>query len=262
MQSSSKSANQTPPIFPRLWEIDALRGIAIIQMVFYHFMWDLNYFGLFKANMLQGPWQIFARGIATQFLLILGLSLTISYHRTRQKAEQPRLFGKYLRRSAQVFGLGMVITVATYFFIGAGYVRYGILHLLGSSVILAYPFLGRNRWLSLWAGAAAIIAGWGLKSVVVSWPWLIWLGVRQTGIYMVDYYPLLPWGGAGAGRSIRRLHPLSAGTAYFFPAKLGTNQAGAHVTFFGPPFSINLSTSPACFDGTVDRAGLWPDLVI
>jgi uncharacterized membrane protein len=195
MQSSSKSANQTPPIFPRLWEIDALRGIAIIQMVFYHFMWDLNYFGLFKANMLQGPWQIFARGIATQFLLILGLSLTLSYHRAGQKAEQPRLFGKYLRRSAQVFGLGMVITVATYFFIGAGYVRYGILHLLGTSVILAYPFLGRNRWLSLWAGAAAIIAGWGLKSVVVSWPWLIWLGVRQTGIYMVDYYPLLPWGG-------------------------------------------------------------------
>jgi len=194
-----KPANQptttSPPAAPRLWEIDALRGIAIIQMVFYHFMWDLNYFGLFKATMLQGPWQIFARSIASQFLLILGLSLTLSYRRAAQKAEQPRLWGKYLRRGLEIFGLGMLITIATYFFIGAGYVRYGILHLLGSCVILAYPFLGRNRWLSLWAGAAIIIAGWGLQSIVVSWPWLIWLGVRQAGLYMVDYYPLLPWGG-------------------------------------------------------------------
>jgi uncharacterized membrane protein len=26
-------------------------------------------------------------------------------------------------------------------------------------------------------------------------PWLLWLGIRQMGRYMVDYYPLLPWFG-------------------------------------------------------------------
>jgi uncharacterized membrane protein len=26
-------------------------------------------------------------------------------------------------------------------------------------------------------------------------PWLLWLGVKQLGRYMVDFYPLLPWFG-------------------------------------------------------------------
>jgi uncharacterized membrane protein len=29
--------------------------------------------------------------------------------------------------------------------------------------------------------------------LVVTFPWLIWLGVKQIGVYMVDFYPLLPW---------------------------------------------------------------------
>ncbi|MCA9869819.1 MAG: DUF1624 domain-containing protein, partial [Anaerolineae bacterium] len=29
----------------RLWEIDALRGIAIIMMVVYHLLWDLSSMG-------------------------------------------------------------------------------------------------------------------------------------------------------------------------------------------------------------------------
>nr|HIK01074.1 DUF1624 domain-containing protein [Candidatus Undinarchaeales archaeon ERR594346 U_76725] len=29
----------------RLWEIDALRGIAISAMIIFHFLFDLNYFG-------------------------------------------------------------------------------------------------------------------------------------------------------------------------------------------------------------------------
>ncbi|MCB0235945.1 MAG: DUF1624 domain-containing protein, partial [Anaerolineae bacterium] len=31
----------------RLWEIDALRGIAIIMMVIYHLLWDLSSMGGF-----------------------------------------------------------------------------------------------------------------------------------------------------------------------------------------------------------------------
>lgn len=179
----------------RLWEVDTLRGVAIILMVFYHFTWDLVYFGWSQANLLVGPWQWFARGIATIFIFVLGVSLTLSDARETQRLGQPPSFMKYLGRGGKVFGLGLIVTVSTYFFIGHGFVIFGILHLLGAAIILAYPFLRSNRWVSLGAGLLVIVAGMLVDSWVVSYPWLIWLGIKQASRYMVDYYPLLPWFG-------------------------------------------------------------------
>ena len=179
----------------RLWEVDTLRGVAIVLMVFYHFVWDLNYFGLYAANMLTGPWQVFARSIATLFIFLVGVSLTLSYNRAVRQSEHPGLFKKFLLRGAKIFGWGLVITVATYLFIGRGFVIFGILHLIGASIILAYPFLRWNRWASLAAGLVVIALGVYVDRFVVTFPWLIWLGIKQIGVYMVDFYPLLPWFG-------------------------------------------------------------------
>ena len=179
----------------RLWEVDALRGVAVVLMVIYHFTWDLVYFGLYQANLLVGPWQWFARGIATIFIFVMGVSLTLSDTREWERRGQPPAFTKYLLRGGKVFGLGLLVTVATYFFIGRGFVIFGILHLLGLSIMLDYPFLRINRWVSLLAGLGVIAAGMYVDTLVVAYPWLIWLGVKQAGIYMVDYYPVLPWFG-------------------------------------------------------------------
>jgi uncharacterized membrane protein len=180
----------------RLWEIDTLRGIAIVLMICFHFVWDLDHFAGYEVNVLSAPWQTFARSIASLFIFVMGVSLTLSYNRAKQQAGHSALFIKYLRRGGQIFGLGMVITVGTYFFFeGQGFVIFGILHLLGLSIILAYPFLRYNKWVSLLAGLLAIGLGIYLNGLVVSFPWLIWLGVRQAGVNMVDYYPLLPWFG-------------------------------------------------------------------
>ncbi len=179
----------------RLWEVDALRGVAIVLMVFYHFVWDLNYFGLLQITILGTGWQSFARSIATLFIFVMGVSLTLSYSREKQRTGQTRLFKKYFWRGAKIFGWGLMITVATYFFIGRNFVVFGILHLLGASIILAYPFLKLNKWVSLLAGLVVIGAGIYVDPLVANWPWLIWLGVKQAGRSMVDYYPVLPWFG-------------------------------------------------------------------
>ncbi len=179
----------------RLWEIDTLRGIAIVEMVFFHFMWDLNFFRVYQTDILGTAWQSFARNIAATFIFVMGVSLTLSYTRYQEKNEPVAPFSKYFRRGAQVFGLGMLITVATYFFIGRGFVVFGILHLLGASIILAYPFLPLTRWVSLVTGLIFIGLGIYFDRLLAPFPWLIFLGIKQRGFYMVDYYPLFPWFG-------------------------------------------------------------------
>lgn len=175
--------------------MDAHRGFAIVLMIFYHFMWDLSFFGLYRGNILGTGWQSFARFIATNFIFVMGVSLTLSYNSYRRKTGQFPPFQKYLWRGGIVFGLGLVITIATYFFIGRGFVIFGILHLLGASIIVAALFLRLNKWLTLLTGIACIGAGIYVDGLLVSHPWLLWLGVKQRGIYMVDYYPMLPWFG-------------------------------------------------------------------
>ena len=46
-----------------------------------------------------------------------------------------------MKRSLWIFGLAMGVTLVTYFFIREGFIVFGVLHLIGVSLLLAYPFL-------------------------------------------------------------------------------------------------------------------------
>lgn len=182
------------PSPPRYWEVDTLRGIAIVLMIFYHFMWDLSFFGVAQVDMLSSGWQTFARSIGSTFIFVMGVSLTLSDAAYQQKTGQTAGFGKYLRRGLKILAWGMVITIATYFAIGPGFVIFGILHLLGAAIILAFPFL-RSRWAALTGALVFIAAGFYIDTLLWSQPWGLWLGIKQVGRGMVDYYPLIPWFG-------------------------------------------------------------------
>ncbi|NJN93088.1 MAG: DUF1624 domain-containing protein [Anaerolineales bacterium] len=118
--SSPHPRPTSSPPSARLWEVDTLRGFDIILMIIYHLIWDLVYFGLYQADLLGSSWQWFPRLIATIFIFVMGLSLTLSDTRERQRRGQSPGFKKYLWRGGKIFGLGLIITVATYFFIGRG----------------------------------------------------------------------------------------------------------------------------------------------
>ena len=176
----------------RLWEVDSVRGIAIIMMLISNLLFDLFLFKGF-TEFYSGFWMYFARATAALFILIAGLSLTLSYSRVRKKSRGYKI-RKYVRRGLWIFTIGILITIATYFVIGNDFVLFGILHLIGLGIILAYPFL-RYKVLNLVTGIIIIIIGLMLPIFIVDFPWLVWLGLQYPGFNSVDYVPVFPWFG-------------------------------------------------------------------
>jgi uncharacterized membrane protein len=179
----------------RFWEVDAARGVAILMMVVYHLMYDLYYFGGYPIESTSGFWARFADATAGSFLFLVGVSLAISYARASAGRPGRSLFGKYLLRGVRIFAYGMVLT-AVFLLLGIGVVAFGILHLIGVSIILAYPLLN-YRYANLLLGLCIIAAGVyvRLQGFSSESPWLLPFGVVPEDLLMPDYRPLLPWFG-------------------------------------------------------------------
>jgi len=160
----------------RFWEIDFTRGTALVMMLASNFITDLQFFTNY-SNFAQFWWW-FARIIAFIFIFLVGLSLNISYARAKQEGKAN--FSKFLKRGLFILALGLLITVVTYFAIPQAYIRFGVLHLIGLSIILAYPFLNWKKGIALWIGLSLIVIG---------------LLLPAPSFSSVDYFPLLPWFG-------------------------------------------------------------------
>ena len=178
----------------RFWEVDLLRGIAILLMVLYHFAFDLDYFGLVKIDVKSGVFLTIARLAVTLFLLLVGLSLYLSLSRAVRLGRQDQFKKRLFRRSAWILALALGITIVTYLLLGRGYIIFGALHMIGLSLPLAYPFLrlGRKNFI---LGSILIILGWYVQDISVDHYWLLWLGIAPPDFYSLDYIPLLPWFG-------------------------------------------------------------------
>ena len=84
----------------RYWLLDSLRGLAIINMIAYHLMWDLVYIYGVKAiwYMSEGAY-IWQQAICHTFILLSGFCFSLGR--------------KHLRRGLTVFAVGCVISLVT-----------------------------------------------------------------------------------------------------------------------------------------------------
>ena len=178
----------------RFWEIDFFRGIAVIMMIIFHFLYDLNYFGIYKINLNSSYFQIYIYSGATFFILLVGVSLSLNYTRLKNEKTGKELLFKYLMRGLKIFVLGLFITLISWIYLDEGFVIFGALHCIGISIMLAYSFLN-FRYLNLLFGIILIILGIILRNMTFDFSWLVWLGFMPSTFYTIDYFPLLPWFG-------------------------------------------------------------------
>lgn len=166
----------------RIWEIDYIRGTAIILMIAFHTVVDLTDFFSYNISYLSGFWFYIGKLSALLFILTAGISSTLN-NKT------------LLKHGFKVLLCGMILTIITYIYNPSTYIRFGILHLLGCS-IMSYTFLSSLRaiWL-LMAGMILFVIGYAFTPAIVASPYLLPLGLVTSSFASIDYYPLIPWYG-------------------------------------------------------------------
>jgi len=179
----------------RFWELDAIRGIALLAMILFHVLFIMIDNQLIEINLYNTFWWSYARFTASIFVTLVGICLTISYQKAQSRLAAPQLQAKFILRGLKLIGMGLLITLITFFlFSSERAVYFGILHLLGLSIIIAY-FLIRYTYLNLILGCLILLGGFFLGTIQFDFYWGLWLGLRPTTYYPVDYLPLLPWFG-------------------------------------------------------------------
>jgi len=178
----------------RFIEIDLARGIAVVMMVVYHLLFDLWFFSLYPVPVTSGFWKYFAVATASLFLLLVGISVTISGAHAEKTLSTRDFYLKFFKRGLMILAIAAGITVVTWWYLGGdGFIVFGILHLIGFSIILS-PVLFHRGKKTLLAGAFVIAVG--IMIMQVRGPaFLIPLGIFPESFYSVDYTPVFPWFG-------------------------------------------------------------------
>lgn len=173
----------------RIWELDALRGLCILGVVIVHLLFDLvELYGI--LNWQYPQWFAFVKdwgGII--FILLSGVCVTLGHHS--------------VRRGLIVFACGMVCTAVTWYMTKLGFdseiiIYFGVLHCLGTCMILWATYKNMPWWSLLVHGIALAALGLYLDNQLMSYQmyvnshYLMPLGLFWRGFASSDYFPLLP----------------------------------------------------------------------
>lgn len=163
----------------RIWEIDLLKALAIILMITFHTVFDLNQFVGINIEYQSGFWYWVGKISALIFIFLAGISGGFSK--------------STVRRGIKVFLFGMAITLVTYILFKEQYTRFGILHLLGVGMVL-FPVLKRMNNIFLFLTAVLIaFAAIPVKHILAETGLLLPFGIMYSGFATLDYYPLVPY---------------------------------------------------------------------
>jgi uncharacterized membrane protein len=156
-RASSIARARTAVAHPtRIEGLDALRGLAIVAMIVYHFCFDLRYFGLARWD-FEHDWRwLTARTlILSSFLLIAGVSAVLGARR--------RDLMHWLRHVGRIAAAALLVTAGSYVMFPRSFIWFGVLHAIAVSQFLARPLIARPR-LAAAIGVVVIVAGANTES--------------------------------------------------------------------------------------------------
>jgi len=194
MSAARSAAGIAAPAIParmrsaRVPGIDAIRGVALLAMVAYHFCFDLRYYGVIRADFEHDPFWLGARTlILSSFLLLAGVSLVLAEENGGSRA-------RFSRHVATIAGCALLVSASSYLLFPRTFIWFGVLHAIAMTLVLARPLV-RHPVAALIAGIIVIVAGTAFSHPLFDRWTLGWIGFMTAKPYTEDYVPLFPWAG-------------------------------------------------------------------
>lgn len=165
----------------RIWELDFLRGIALLMMIYFHLIYDLKEFYYLPISYESGINFYIGKGSAILFMLISGISSSLSKSN--------------IKRGLRVLGFALILTVVTHLYNPLYGIKFGILHFLGVSMLLSPLFIKADKYALVLLGTSVLFLGNFVSNISTSMGFLFPLGITNGPFNSSDYYPLVPWFG-------------------------------------------------------------------
>jgi uncharacterized membrane protein len=182
----------------RYYFFDELRGFFIILICLYHLMYDLAFIYPTRLGLsLYEKFGGYSILLASPFIIICGVSCFFSRSN--------------LKRGLILIGISAVITIATLYFLPDSPIYFGILHLLGFSVlifiVLKKVIMKTNSAVGIFISALLFaltfnlprgFLGFGIYKLKIpeflyNLKYLLPLGFFPKDFSTADYYPLIPF---------------------------------------------------------------------
>ena len=168
----------------RNYEIDLLRGLAIVLMIIFHFGYDLTTFGWANFSTSKDiEWVIFRSIIVSSFLLAVGMSSYSAYQKSINKKKLIKAVGK-------LFAVSMFISLGSLFMHPNAWVYFGIIHFVTVALPISVLFV-RAPYIALIIGVGCFLGYWsGILNLYPVWQWSVsHLGIPTRTVDLVSFFP-------------------------------------------------------------------------
>ncbi len=135
----------------RYFELDVLRGSAVVLMLIFHFGYDLAYFGYANFKTTQDlEWILFRALILSLFLISVGMSLYLAYS---EQIKGDKLF----KRTVKLLAVSVIISAGSYLVFPSEWIYFGVIHFIAVASVVGVLFV-KTPNLALFLGIVIILS--------------------------------------------------------------------------------------------------------
>lgn len=196
----------------RIFEIDVYRGLAIVMMVIFHMMYDLNNYHYTSIPLYSHAfWKVYREIISFLFLGLAGFCLYQEHHRGIK-------WKNILKREIRLLLAALAVSAGTFLYAPSSPVWFGILHFIAAASIVALGFLNKKRLCFI---LGVLLLATGYIGLIHESRYRIagfeWLGFGAAALDTLEIFPFIPFFGyILCGMGIAQTTSLKNDSYYFF----------------------------------------------